>query len=242
MHKSVLIENVSIIKKQRNMFLVTSGILLISNMLMSIKVATADQKIVLVPALKSEMMVSKEGVSKSYLEEMSLLFISNLLDLSPSDIEHKRELVLKYSSNSNPKALERLVEYFSKCALDYKRFSLTTYFSVKNLEIDLDKLTVIAHGMLTSYYGKAGHESEKEDYLLEFEWQGGNLRLKSFARIMDEEKRARDKAKSLKYEEDEKDISNNSLLNSDDNHSKQNLQMRGINEHEDGDDDEGEPQ
>ena len=44
----------------------------------------------------------------------------------------------------------------------------------------------MAHGVLTSYYGKAGHETEDEDYKLEFEYQGGSLRLKSFARIINE--------------------------------------------------------
>ncbi len=200
MHKSVLIENVAQITKQRNLFLATSALMLVSNLFLGIKVATVDQKIVLVPALRQEMMVSKSGVSKSYIEEMSLLFLSNLLDLSPSDIGHKKELILKYTSNSDKKALDRLIDYFMTSERNYKRFDLTTYFSVKNLEIDLENLSVIAHGVLTSYYGKAGHESENEDYKLDFEFQGGNLRLKSFVRLVDADKKKRDQSKSLKFE------------------------------------------
>jgi len=200
MHKSVLIENIGKITRQRNLFLAASAVSLVSNLFLGIKVATVDEKIVLVPALRQEMMVSKSGVSKSYIEEMSLLFLSNLLDLSPSDIGHKKELILKYTSNSDKRALKEVIEYFTTCERNYKRFDLTTYFSVKNLEIDLENLSVIAHGILTSYYGKAGHESENEDYRLDFEFQGGNLRLKAFMRIVDEDKKARDKAKSLKFE------------------------------------------
>ncbi len=205
MHKSVLLENVGIIKKQRNMFLIISSALLFSNSILSIKIFTASKEVILVPGIRSEMLVSNSVVSKSYLEEMSLMFLSNLLDLSPSDIEHKKDLILNFTSNSNKKSVNHLIEYFNKCIKDYKRFGLTTYFSVKNLEIDLNQLTVIAHGILTSYYGKSGHESENEDYRLEFEYHGGVLRLKSFERIIDDEKRSRDKAKSLRFEEEAKD-------------------------------------
>lgn len=240
MHKSVLLENVGIIKKQRNMFLVVSTALLISNVLLAIKTLTASREIILVPGIRSEMHVSNSGVSRSYLEEMSMMFLSNLLDLSPSDIEHKKDLILSYTSNSNKKSINHLMEYFDNCIKDYKRFGLTTYFSVKNLEINLNHLTVIAHGILTSYYGKSGYESENEDYRLEFEYHGGVLRLKSFERIIDEEKRARDKAKSLKFEEEAKDeygAKNNSTKVGD----KENLEGAPLISEEYIDDDEGEP-
>lgn len=202
MHKSVLKGNLGNMKKQRNAFIAISALALIANTFLGLKIATSDQQIVLVPALRQEMMISKAGVSKSYLEEMSLLFLSNLLDLSPNDIGHKKEIVMKYTVSNDKKAIDHLMEYFSKAAREYKTFGLSTFFSVKNLEIELDNLTVVAHGILTSYYGKQGHESEDEDYKLEFEYQGGNLRLKSFTRIIDDKKAARDKAKNEKFEKE----------------------------------------
>lgn len=240
MHKSVLLENVGIIKRQRNMFLVISSALLLSNTLLSIKTLTAGSEVILVPGIRSEMLISSSGVSKSYLEEMSMMFLSNLLDLSPGDIEHKKDLILSFTASSNKKSISHLIEYFDNCIKDYKRFGLTTYFSVKNLEIDLNSLTVIAHGILTSYYGKAGHESENEDYRLEFEYHGGVLRLKSFERIIDDEKRARDKAKSLKFEEEVKDeygAQNSSTKVG----SRENVGAASLNQEEYIDDDEGDP-
>lgn len=205
MHTSVLIENIDKIKKQRNMFLATSILMVISNLLLVLRISSIDQKVVLVPALRQEMMVSKNGVSKSYLEEMSLLFLSNLLDLSPSDIGHKKELIMKYTSSSDKDALDNLIEYFVTAAREYKTFGLTTFFSVKNLEIDLENLSVIAHGILTSHYGKAGYESENETYKLAFDYQGGNLRLKSFSRFLDEEKLKKVSDKNKKFEEEIKE-------------------------------------
>jgi len=200
MHKSVLFENISIIKKQRNLFLVIALTSVLSNLFLGFKLATTDEKVVLVPGLRQEMTVSNHGVSKSYLEEFALLFLSNLLDLSPSDIGHKKDLVLKYTSNNNKSAMKQIVDYFASSERDYKRFGISTYFTVKNLEIDLETLSVIAHGLLTSYYGKKGYVSEDEDYQIDFEFQGGQLRLKSFARIITEEKRVRDEAKKEKFE------------------------------------------
>lgn len=240
MHKSVLLENVGIIKKQRNMFLVISSALLLSNTLLSIKTLSASREVILVPGIRSEMIVSSSGISKSYLEEMSLMFLSNLLDLSPGDIEHKKDLILNFTSNSNKKSLSHLIEYFNKCISDYKRFGLSTYFTVKNLELDLNNLTVIAHGILTSHYGKGGHESEKEDYRLEFEYYGGVLRLKSFERIIDDEKRARDKAKSLKFEEEGKDAPY-TKVNSSKVDALANEKQAPLNKQEYIDDEEGEP-
>jgi hypothetical protein len=133
---------------------------------------------------------------------MSLLFLSNLLDLSPNDIGHKKDLIVKYASSSDKKAIQNLLDYFTNAARDYKMFNLSTFYSVKNLEIDLENLTVIAHGILTSYYGKGGHDSQNEDYKLVFEYQGGNLRLKSFVRLIDAEKEARDIAKNEKFEKE----------------------------------------
>lgn len=217
MHKSILLENIGRITRQRNLFLGGMVLMCLSNVLLCTKVAMQETTTVLVPALQQEMIVSSSGVSKSYIEEMTLLFLSNLLDLAPSDIGHKKDLVLKYSSNSNKEAARKLVDYFLKCELDYKRFDLTTYFSVKNLEIDLEALTVIASGILTSYYGKSGYESEQETYKLEFDLQGGMLRLKSFVRIVDEERAAKDRARSLKLEGSIVNVEENGLSQQDTN-------------------------
>ena len=47
---------------------------------------------------------------------------------------------------------------------------------------------VIAHGILTSTYGKHGFESIATSYRLSFEFSGGYLRLKEFNQVIDKEK------------------------------------------------------
>jgi len=188
MEMKFAISNLSQVIRQRNLFLVGMIFMLIANVVLSIKILFSDQKIIMVPGLRQEVMVSKNRISHSYLEEMTLVFLSNLLDLSPKDIAYKKALVMKYTSASNEKVMKEVAEYFAIAEEKYKKFDLTTYFTVKNMELDTEELKVLVHGILTSSYGKRGFESKAEDYFLEFEFSGGVLRLKSFMRIKKEEK------------------------------------------------------
>lgn len=197
MDKLAFKNSMDIVLKQRNLFLMLSILLGIANILLSFSLFRTDSRTILVPGISQEMTISSKAVSSSYIEEMSLMFLSNLLDLTPRDIGHKKELVLKYTSNNSPSYIKDIVEYFLIAEREYKRFGLTTYFTAKNLEIDRDNLTVIAHGILTSTWGKSGYKTESEDYQLEFDWYGGVLRLKSFERIL-----SSDRITKLKSKED----------------------------------------
>jgi hypothetical protein len=117
---------------------------------------------------------------------MTMVFLNTLLDLSPADILHKRDWVLKYTSNSDSGFAKRINEYFADAADKYQTFDLVTYFTVKNMEIDESRGEVIAHGILTSRYGKHGFESTPTSYRLSFEFSGGYLRLKEFEAVVED--------------------------------------------------------
>jgi hypothetical protein len=68
--------------------------------------------------------------------------------------------------------------------MEYSKFDLSTHFTVKNLQIDQKEMAVVANGVLTSWYGKKGHESREESYRISFEYNGGLLRLKGFERLV----------------------------------------------------------
>jgi type IV conjugative transfer system protein TraE len=186
MKATVIKGSIERVARQRNLFLALTLMLASSLVLMSLRLSLADQKIVLVPGISAEMSVSNKGVSGSYLEQMAMVFLSELLDISPADIKHKRDLVLKYTSRSDVKYSEKINEYFAKAEEDYTRFDLATHFTVKNLQVSQEELEVIANGVLTSWYGKKGHESKEVSYKIGFDYSGGQLRLKEFGRIKDE--------------------------------------------------------
>ncbi|MFU7500779.1 MAG: TraE/TraK family type IV conjugative transfer system protein [Candidatus Tisiphia sp.] len=174
------------ITKQRNLFLLLTILLTVTSFALSLKILMQEERIIIVPPLTSEVMISNRKVSSSYLEQMTMVFLNSLLDLSSIDVLHKRDMILKYTSNSHPSFSKRINEYFADSAEKYKNFDLVTYFTVKNMEIDETKGEVIAHGILTSRYGKRGFESTPTSYRLSFEFSGGYLRLKEFNQVVED--------------------------------------------------------
>ncbi len=183
------------ITRQRNLFLLLTILLSLSSTLLSIKILVQEERIIMVPPLTSEVVISNRKVSSSYLEQMSMVFLNSLLDLSATDILHKRDLILKYTSNADSSFAKKINEYFAESLDKYKHFDLVTYFTVKNMEIDETTGEVIAHGTLTSRYGKHGFESTPTSYRLSFEFSGGYLRLKEFNRVRDEDETKKDENK-----------------------------------------------
>jgi type IV conjugative transfer system protein TraE len=174
------------ITKQRNLFLMLTILLAITSGSLGIKILVQEERIIMVPPLTSEIVISNRKVSSGYLEQMTMVFLNSLLDLSSSDVLHKRDMILKYTSNSNAGFAKKINEYFADALAKYKNFDLVTYFTVKNMEIDENNGEVIAHGTLTSRYGKHGFESTPTSYRLSFEFSGGYLRLKEFNQVIEE--------------------------------------------------------
>jgi hypothetical protein len=155
---------------------------------LSVRLGFLAERIILVPGLRQEISLSKNHVSSSYLEEMSaLVFLPALLELSSEVVLYKRDLILKYTSGSEAHYMQDISKYFAIALEQYKKFDLSTYFTVKNMEIDQERLVVIANGILTSIYGKRGFESSAASYRLSYEFTGGELRLKEFTRIIEAE-------------------------------------------------------
>lgn len=186
MNLRVAMQGVDRITRQRNLFLVLTVALSITSSALSLKILAQEERIIMVPPLSNDVTISNRKVSSGYLEQMTMVFLNSLLDLSASDVLHKRDMILKYTSNSDPSFSKKINEYFADSLEKYKNFDLVTYFTVKNMEIDEAKGEVIARGILTSRYGKHGFESSSVSYRLSFEFSGGYLRLKEFNRIVED--------------------------------------------------------
>lgn len=196
------------ISRQKILFLGLTIVLTVSILLLSIKIALTDQRIIMVPSINQSMTVSEESVSRGYLEEMSaLVFLPGLLDLNAKTINYKRDLILKYTSQSDRSYMKAVIEYFADSRDRYTKFDLSTHFTPKNMEIDTKSLTVKANGILTSLYGKRGLETSLVSYLISYEWIGGQLRLKEFTQLLSEPELER-----LKKREEEKALETDQLI------------------------------
>lgn len=190
------IENISVrhrrydvetISRQRNVFIALCFVAMTCLVCLNIKLVRLDERIVLVPGLNQEVWISGDGVSSSYLEEVTVMHLPMLLDLDATSIDWKRDKIMSHVSNSKANYLKTLGEYFVRVKEQYEQFSLSTHFALKRLESNPRNLTVRAHGQLVSRFGDRGFETEPASYGLSYEWVGGKLLLKEFVRLSKED-------------------------------------------------------
>ena len=162
--------------RQRNLFAVLSGIFLGIIVMLSFALMRQDKETILVPVgLKEKAQISSSGFSDSYLEQMSAMFLSNLLDLNPSNIAYKKKLVLGFVT---PESWQNISNYFDEMQAKYKSSGLRTTFTVKEFEIN--GLSVTCTGLLQAYYGKKGYQDKKVRYRVSFDARGN---LSEFVKI-----------------------------------------------------------
>lgn len=183
MDNKIHMGNIHNILKQRNLFLAIALGLLFANIFLSLKIVFQSERIILAPGLKQKVWLSRNLVSNSYLEEMTNIYLSNLLDINSKNIAYKKSLIMSNISTKDTESVKSITDYFNKSEEKYKKFDLITYFTVKQIQIDIEKLETIATGILTSSYGKHGMNVNEEKYRLSFDYHNGTLMLKSFARI-----------------------------------------------------------
>ncbi|MGC0372185.1 MAG: hypothetical protein DGJ47_000892 [Rickettsiaceae bacterium] len=183
MHQINKVQNIELIARQRNLFIVLCLISFIITLVVSLKLFTRKERVILIPGLSQEVWVEDKGVSSSYLEESTNMYLPLLLDLDVDSIDWKRNRILAHVSKSDVNYIKSLSAYYARVKEQYKQFSLSTHFALKKLEINSKKLVVIAKGQLISRFGSGGFESEPADYRISFEWLSGKLLLKEFVQI-----------------------------------------------------------
>ena len=200
MDKVLVFSNLRTITRQRNIMLVIAVMMLFVNVMLALGILIMRREIIMVPGIVREYRISGNKVSSSYLEEMSHMFLSNLLDLTPENIKYKKELVLKYTMAGSVEAIN---DYFAQAQSQHEQFQFSTYYSVKSLEVYPEKMEVRSTGILNSRFGRTGYEEKRLSYLLKYEMQSGLLRLKSFV-LIDEKLEKTKTVRKAKTEKDKK--------------------------------------
>lgn len=187
MQLNIMNQNIEIVARQRNIFIVLCMLSLICLLIVSLKLLSTHERTILIPGLNQEAWASDKGVSSSYLEETTVMYLPLLLDLDSTSIDWKRDRIMTYVSNSNELNLKLLTEYFARVKEQYNQFSLSTHFALKKLVTNPEQLKVKAYGQLVSRFGDRGFESEIAAYSLSYEWVAGRLLIKEFTKLSKEE-------------------------------------------------------
>ena len=181
------IQDIQVVARQRNIFVILSILALFCTFLLSLKIVFSSNKTILVPGLNKEVWIQGDKVSASYLEEMAGMYLPLLLDLDSRSIEWKKNLVLSNTSKTSAKQLKQIDDYFTLAKERYEQFIMSTHFVPKKMEAIPSKLMVRVYGQLISRFGSRAPETEPVIYGLGFQWCNGKLLLNEFVKLKKEE-------------------------------------------------------
>lgn len=185
MKLSILKNHITTAIKERNIALMMAIIMGIGNLLLIIKISSNKERVVVVPAYNHQgFWVEKANVSKEYLEQMSLFFIENLLNLTQDSIAYQRDVILKHV---DPEFYAPLKKRFLEEEKRYRQEYLTTNIKPMKLIVDEAQKTTTVIGIFTSFIAGKLIKQTKDSYELKFGYEHGRLLIKSFKLIASED-------------------------------------------------------
>jgi type IV conjugative transfer system protein TraE len=161
-----------------------SGVLLISNLFLTATIYRQDLRVVLVPThLNKELIVTIGSVSEEYLELITRDYIGLILNLTPENYEYAESSILKHT---HPSTYGVLQHELAELARDIKTRNVSIYFSMTDMVVDKQKLTVDVTGHLQTNLGLKAISRELRRYRIIYDFTGGRLMLKEFYEVKDE--------------------------------------------------------
>ena len=159
-------------------------LLLVGSMLVNLALAvfamrlSNSERIVMVPpAVSKTFWVESDRVSGAYLEQMAYFLMQLTLNVTPQSVEHQAKLLLQYAS---PRIYGELQTALRAAGERLHRDGAATVFSPRDLTVDEPGMKVAVRGQLTTYISDRRVSDVSKAYVIEFEYAGGRIHLKSF--------------------------------------------------------------
>jgi len=180
--------NINIIKttlqdaiKQRNVFLLTTllslVILLLETFWLVSGLGINERVIIVPPNMHAVGYVDKDGVSASYLADMTRYYALLFLDVTPSNASSQANALLNYVAPEHYGALkEQLLAQADKL----KQHALSLRFAPISTEVDNTALVADITGDLHFYVGKSEVNVMRVTYRVHYRLVNGALLISSF--------------------------------------------------------------
>ncbi len=136
--------------------------------------------IVVPPSLNKSFWVERDRVSSEYLEQMGSFVAWLILDVTPSSVDWKREILLGYVLPDQHGAMKTRQEIE---ASRLKRINASTVFMPQQLVPSEDAQSVTVRGRLRTLVNGQETSNDTKAYLVEFVYAGGRVHLKSFREV-----------------------------------------------------------
>jgi type IV conjugative transfer system protein TraE len=141
----------------------------------------SQDRIVIVPAnFQQSFWVNKDGVSASYLAEMTRYFATLELNMTPESSDYQVGQVLKYT---DPKQYGAIKAELIKYRDTVKNEGLTTAFFPVDVQVNLPKFQATIVGDLSYFVGKQETNTQRVTYLAQYRFNNGRLYLSSFQEV-----------------------------------------------------------
>jgi len=139
-----------------------------------------ERTIVVPPSIDKTFWVTKDRVSKSYLEQMGSFIAWLILDVSPASVDWKKDILLNYVAPDQYGAMKSRQEIEAE---RLKRINASTFFLPQQLVASEAKQTVVIRGRLRTQVNGQDTATETKAYLAEFRYAGGRMHLHAFKEI-----------------------------------------------------------
>ena len=142
----------------------------------SLRMSGRERTVLVPPGISKTFWVDATTVSAEYLEQMAYFLVQLTLDVTPQSVDHQSRLLLQYAS---PAAYGELHSALFAAAERLKRDGAATVFNPQELSVEQSALRVGVRGQLTTFIGDRRVADSAKAYVLEFEYRGGRIFLKT---------------------------------------------------------------
>jgi conjugal transfer pilus assembly protein TraE len=146
-----------------------------------VSIVGSERTVIVPPTIERTFWVTKDRASREYLEQMGAFVAWLVLDVSPSDVDWKRNLLLNWV------VPEQFAAMKTRMDLEADRLrtnNASTSFLVQQLTADETGQTVHITGRLRRQINGADvGEPQTRSYLARFQYTGGRVHIQAFKEV-----------------------------------------------------------
>lgn len=169
-------------QRNRGLALAVGGLIfgLLIALVIIVNLIGMERTIVVPPTIEKSFWVTKNQVSKEYLEQMASFVAWLILDVTPGTVDWKKDILLNYVAPEQHGSMKSRQEVEAE---RLKRINASTFFLPQQLVANDHDQTVAVRGRLRTQVNGQETATDTKAYLAEFQYVGGRVHLKAFKEI-----------------------------------------------------------
>jgi conjugal transfer pilus assembly protein TraE len=160
---------------------VTVGVLSVCQLLslaVIVSIVGSERTVIVPPSIDRSFWVAREQASREYLEQMAGFVAWLVLDVSPSTIDWKRNVLLNWVAPDQHAAMKTLMDLEAD---RLRSHNASTSFLIQQFTTDEKAQSVLVAGRLRRQINGADvGEPETRTYLARFSYAGGRVHIRAF--------------------------------------------------------------